>query len=444
MSELSLFGGEKARKEETRCGASATSDGNLKKELKCDDECARLERNRKLAVALDIDQATHTDDHIPYSSETLSLFAQKPTWSTEQEREFRVFAADAEERRLRFKPMPPHHRAFLHALAEDYGLDSESMDPEPHRHVAIFKTPRFVSAPTKTLRDALRIRQSQLREEGKELVANAQAKADAESRAKAAARQPFNGFLLTQPRFALTDDEISTALAASQSNTGINGQRLDSNLDFSIQFLPNEDVALVGGFHLHPKDGVDTLLERALVDAKALYFRGLVSQHKLGSTLILARFDDSLNVVRREGQGDEASSGGWSQVAAKAAAPRRAPVSAAFGAKSGFAVLQANSGSLVAKKSNTQVKKEKRKKDRQPSVADDWEQELEKDEAALEKAVLGPPTEDVVEDKPQEGESASDIGNHYDSTDKDQSPRELESPLLGVDHQRYQEELAIL
>ena len=60
--------------------------------------------------------------------------------------------------RLRFKPMQANQRAFIHALAEDYGLDSESQDPEPHRHVCIFKTPRFVSAPMKTLSQCVAIK----------------------------------------------------------------------------------------------------------------------------------------------------------------------------------------------------------------------------------------------------------------------------------------------
>ena len=42
----------------------------------------------------------------------------------------------------------------------------------------------------------------------------------------------------------------------------------------------------------------------------------------------LCRVDESLNVERREGDG---AAGGWSQVAAKAAAPRKAPVREPFG-----------------------------------------------------------------------------------------------------------------
>ncbi|KAI4146868.1 MAG: hypothetical protein LQ340_005778, partial [Diploschistes diacapsis] len=144
-------------KTETKCLASRNNEGNTKKTLKCDDECARLERNRRLALALNIDPETHKDDHVPYSSATLRLYVQNPTWSAPHEREFRIFAADDAAKRLRFKPMQKQHRAFLHNLAQDFGLDSESLDPEPHRHVCIFKTPRFVAAPMKTLAECMRI-----------------------------------------------------------------------------------------------------------------------------------------------------------------------------------------------------------------------------------------------------------------------------------------------
>merc|ERR1711939_596869 len=146
------------QKQAIKCLASKSSPGNSKKTLDCNEECLRLQRNAKLAAALNIDPATHTDDHIPYSTTTLSFFADHQKFGQQYEREFRVFAADDTEKRLRFKPMQPHQRAFIHALAEDFGLDSESQDPEPHRHVCIFKTPRFVSSPMKTLSQCVKIR----------------------------------------------------------------------------------------------------------------------------------------------------------------------------------------------------------------------------------------------------------------------------------------------
>ena len=359
----------------------------MKKELKCDDECARLERNRKLASALDIDPATHSNDHVPYSAETLNFFTEKHKWCTEQEREFRVFAADENEKRLRFKPMQSYHRQFIHALAEDYGLDSESMDPEPHRHVAVFKTPRFVAAPSKTLRDAWRIRQNQLREEGKEMIAHAQAKAENEAKARAAANGHFNGYLLQKPKFALTDDEVYSALASAQLNATMTAVGPDSNLNFHIHFLPSEDVGILASFHIPIGEDAERTLERALLDSKSSHARALIALHKLGTALHVVRFDDSLNVVRREDTSNGVG-GGWSQVAAKGAAPRKAPVVNGLGERSGFAVLQSGSASKKKEeKSKTQMKKEKKK--RQESVADNWETELEKEEAALARAILG-------------------------------------------------------
>ena len=145
------------RKQEIQCMATKSGEGiTERKTLPCDDECLRLQRNQKLAIAFNISQ-DHMDDHIPYSSTTLDMFKDNVKWCQTQEREFRVFAADELEKRLRFKPMPSSQRAFLHSLAEDFGFDSESMDPEPHRHVSIFKTPRFVSAPMKTLSQCVKI-----------------------------------------------------------------------------------------------------------------------------------------------------------------------------------------------------------------------------------------------------------------------------------------------
>ncbi len=61
------------------------------------------------------------------------------------------------------------------------------MDPEPHRHVCVFKTPRFVSAPRKTLAQCAR------------LVRNTPAPATAPRPADQ--NQAYNAFLLKEPRF---------------------------------------------------------------------------------------------------------------------------------------------------------------------------------------------------------------------------------------------------
>ncbi|KAF2863546.1 hypothetical protein K470DRAFT_254841 [Piedraia hortae CBS 480.64] len=198
-------------KQEIKCNASVQTPSNFSKTLPCTDECARLERRRKLAAALNIDPATHIEggNHIPYSNDTMDLYTSQPKFSETQEREFRVFAADAAEKRLRFKPMKRQERAFIHSLAEDFGFEAESMDPEPHRHVMIWKTARFVAAPSKTVAEAVRIRTLQdagvLSDQQKQQAAIPPGE-------KGYVGEDWNAFLLEEPRFALTINEICEAV----------------------------------------------------------------------------------------------------------------------------------------------------------------------------------------------------------------------------------------
>lgn len=344
-----------AQKQESKCGASKASDGNNGKSLPCNDECARLERNRKLALALNVDQTLHVDggDHVPYSTDTLKLFAESTKWAQEQEREFRVFAGSEDEKRMRFLPMKSHGRAFIHNLADDFGFDSESMDPEPHRHVMIWKTPRFVSAPNKTLAEALRIRQAQ-----RSTVASA-VNSDTESARKpktsAAAVEPYNAFLVTSTRFGLTIDELRAEVASLVPSS--------SAVTFDIDFLPNEEVVIKAiGRALSPHDVQDTLVSLKGPLATTIATKGF-------GTAQLCVADASLNILRRES--DSAGGGdGWSRVAAKKAAPRIVVQNAGpAGANNSFAALNGNKLTLTARK-----KPDTRKpKAKQEPVVEDWE-----------------------------------------------------------------------
>lgn len=131
--------------------------------LKCDDECARLERNRSLASALKIDvdpsttlnqtsaaQSVTNSSALPYSDETLDLYVQvssSSTLSTLQDYEATLhgLATSATQRSVRFQPSKAPLRAFVHSLAADWGFASESFDPEPHRHVFVLKPTQWVS-----------------------------------------------------------------------------------------------------------------------------------------------------------------------------------------------------------------------------------------------------------------------------------------------------------
>ena len=354
-----------AQKQEAKCGASKTNAGNTGKTLPCNDECARLERNRKLALALNIDQSAHVDggDHIPYSTETLNLFAENVKWGQTQEREFRVFATSPEEKRLRFKPMQSQQRAFIHALAEDFGFDSESMDPEPHRHIMIWKTPRFVSAPNKTLAEALRIRMGQ-----RSATASANV-SDNESSKKpqptSSSSEPYNGFVIAKPRFGLTVDELRAELSPLVHT--------DTPFTFDIEFLPSEEVVLKAVSRTLSKNDLQQMLQDIKVQLISV-----ITSKGCGIPELCAT-DTSLNVIRRESE--SVNGDGWSKVAAKKAVPKMTVSSTVgMGGNNSFSALGSSKVTFAKKKPE-------KLKPRKEDVAEDWEAAERAEEERRERQV---------------------------------------------------------
>lgn len=334
------------RKQKVKCLSTHLEPrGPSREPLKCDDECLRQKRNRQLAEALNVDP-DHTDDHIPYQDVTIKLFRDNTEWAQAQEREFRVFA-ESNARNQRFKPMKPRQRQFLHVLAEDFGLDSESQDPEPHRHVSIFKGPRFVSAPRKTLMQCLRI-----------LKANAPASRPAANAGPAttnkASQQPFNALLLSRPRFGLTTDEVDSALAPDLASA----TSPHPALRFSTSFLPSDEVLIrattkttvasiaSGALSPYQIEALLTMLKPKV--AKAVAANGIAAGVSLcavdaPSSSGVVSGSENINIVRREGtDGGSGSAGGWSTVASKAAArPRQwAPAAPVQTKQTGFVALR--------------------------------------------------------------------------------------------------------
>lgn len=322
------------RKQKVKCLSTRSEPkGPYREPLKCDDECLRLKRNRQLAEALDVDP-DHTDDHIPYQDVTMKFFRDHTQWAQTQEREFRVFA-ESNEKNMRFKPMKPHQRQFLHVLAEDFGMDSEGQDPEPHRHVSIFKGPRFVAAPRKTLMQCLRI-----------MKANAPVKATAATPATMAnfpTQQPYNGLLLSRPRFGLTVDEINSAIASDLK------ELTSSNplLSFAINFLPTEEVLIKANTKSTVASIASGTLTAAQIDAMLTALKPKIAKAiaaapaNLAAGVTLCTADPSLSIIRREGNGDS-SANGWSKVASRAAARPRtwAPAPVVQPKQTGFMTLR--------------------------------------------------------------------------------------------------------
>lgn len=348
------------KKEEVRCNARAGVPEPHGRQtcLKCDDECARLERNRNLATALHISD-DHTDDHVPYSTATLNTYLADVAWAHKQEEILRLFAADDEEKRYRFPPMKPHQRSFVHNMAEDFGFDSESVDPEPLRHIMLFKTPKFVSAPMKTLAQAARIKRAQL---------NISAPVQGTTERKEEEKVEFNGFLLTKPRFALTEDELRPIVMKSAPG-----------IPFGISFLPGEvGVALIPS-NCDTSVSILTALQPPLSSA--------ITDANLAAAVHLCAFDTTgfePRIIQIQSKSTSAATGGWSQVAAKRAVPRQAPQVAPVGQRPIYTVLGSRLQEARKKKLEDEAMLKKLAKARaEEPVVDDWEMEAEKEDAGV-------------------------------------------------------------
>lgn len=262
--------------------------------LPCDEECGRLKRVAQLRDAFNIGP-DYIDDHIPYSDTTLDFFEDNQSWCIEQEAEMRDFAADAARRVHRFKPMPPASRAFLHSLAEDFGLFSESEDLGANRAVTVLKTHSFVSAPFKSLATSLRLRKA-----AREKQAEAKAAAEHEAASRHADATHFNAFVISAPSFGLTIEDLEAALKDDLEHPSI---------AFNIDFRPSGEVFLKAASRtfadvLHPSNIHETVkaLKTSVADT--------LTKRQLAGGVHLAHVDEENNVTRRE----RVSEGGWNEV----------------------------------------------------------------------------------------------------------------------------------
>ena len=287
-----------------KCLASSSNPTPARPELRCDDECLRLERNRRLAAALNIDPSSHANDHVPYSDATLRLFKENLAWAESQEREFRVFSKSPSEIRMRYKPMSAACRQFLHLLAEDYGLESRSEDIEPHRYVIVFKGPRFVSAPSKTIAQCVKIRETQAAE-----AAAAAAASRPPSAPLTPASDPFNGLVLTSPRFGLTVEDVSQAFALDFA--------AQPSIRFSVSFLPSDEV-LLRATSSYSAFLTPSGMQQALASLKPRLAK-TVEHTGLAGNVLLCHIGGDECVSRREDPGKKDALG-WNAVAGRAAA----------------------------------------------------------------------------------------------------------------------------
>ncbi|KAL9081668.1 MAG: hypothetical protein Q9159_007146 [Coniocarpon cinnabarinum] len=85
-----------------------------------------------------------------------AVYEASPTWTMTAESKMRVFATASKVDQIQFDPADSAGRRFLHCLAEDFSLISESFGDEEDRHVSAFKTANTPRVPSITVAEAVR------------------------------------------------------------------------------------------------------------------------------------------------------------------------------------------------------------------------------------------------------------------------------------------------
>lgn len=289
------------RKKEVKCLTSSGNPTPSHPRMECDDECLRLERNRRLADALNIDPSSELTDHVPYSDTTIRLFRELGAWAEDKEREFRVFAQSKDELRMRFAPMPSAKRQFLHVLAADFRLESYSEDREPHRHVVVSKQMLFVSTPSKTVGQCVKIRERQAAEKAAEAAAS-KVPEELDS------LPPFNAMLLTSAAFGLTIDDIKSTLNPIFATRHFS--------IYAVEFLHGDEV-LIRIIATYSASVAPSGLE-AMLDKFREQMIDVVKSKGIAGGILLAHADPRDRILRRE-RPNKPDPTGWNAVAGRAA-----------------------------------------------------------------------------------------------------------------------------
>ncbi|XP_077285844.1 nuclear transcription factor, X-box binding stc isoform X2 [Arctopsyche grandis] len=115
--------------------------GNTTTTLECDDECQIEERNRRLAIGLQIRNPDLSAKLTPRYSDFLKQFAVRDEGFSNKIHEKLselVLLAQKSKQKTRshsFQPMNHQKRQFVHEMCEHFGCDSVAYDTEPYRNI---------------------------------------------------------------------------------------------------------------------------------------------------------------------------------------------------------------------------------------------------------------------------------------------------------------------
>lgn len=215
---------------EIPCNATLESSGS-KRDLDCNDFCAKVLRNRRLAMAFDIkrddinsnsnntpaspalsassnvDSRMLSSDDLGYYDDSLrEFYIENAVWCRHMENSLIEFVQDADKKSFHCKPMRSEYRRFIHRYAVHFNVATEAIDQEPKRSIIMRKTLGPCRIPPILLSKAARnptLNRAPTTVQGIE----------ADTSGRSANRQPVNALYLSDMAFGLTKLELDADLA---------------------------------------------------------------------------------------------------------------------------------------------------------------------------------------------------------------------------------------
>ncbi|CEG81703.1 hypothetical protein RMATCC62417_15868 [Rhizopus microsporus] len=193
---------------EIPCNASSKSSGS-KTLLECNDFCAKVHRNRRLALALDIKRddfgtpSLSLDDLGYYDDSLREFFNENASWCRHMEATLIEFVKDPFKKTSHLRPMKSEYRRFIHRYAVHFNIATEAIDAEPKRSVILRKTLGACRIPAVLLSKAARNPNLNRPPPVLEAAINGEIRAP---------KNPVNALYLSDMAFGLTKLELDAEL----------------------------------------------------------------------------------------------------------------------------------------------------------------------------------------------------------------------------------------
>ncbi|KAF9186957.1 FKBP12-associated protein [Haplosporangium sp. Z 767] len=240
---------------ESACNATAENPLDGKSRIiKCNDYCLIAERNKRVALALEIEEGEPPGPRIPdYDPYVLDYAAANMEFTLKIEKQLAEWVADTTKPILYFSPMKGHRRKFVHELAANYNVTSESVDVEPYRSVNV-RRQLDTSVPGLLASQACRQKRS---------TSSTSNSVGLEQLRKPMIKDPVNAIYLHDLEFGLTRTELAAQLAP-----------IFGNIKYGIRWLTDDDAVLVPHPGSMQMDELEVVLVRLRTGIKAIAAKG--------------------------------------------------------------------------------------------------------------------------------------------------------------------------